>query len=89
MISHVFLSLGFLAFCFKACSVVRFIVLSSPLFFAFLCFWVRVLRHVCICIQMGYIRRPYVCVHILKSKNPNSTFSASVSLIILFNTPLF
>ena len=83
------LSLGFLAFYFKACSTVRFIILSSALFSAFLCLWVRVLRHVCICIQMGCVRRPYVCVHILKPKNPNSTFSVSVSLILLFNMPLF
>ena len=61
------------------------------------------LRHVCVCmlstcahilkvcvhIQLGYIRRPYVCTCILVPRNPNLTLFASVSLFCLHNMLLF
>ena len=56
----------------------------------------RSMRSACICIlevcvriQLGWICRPYVSVHLLKPSNPNLQLSTSVSLFYLFNMSLF
>jgi len=32
------------------------------------------IHEVCVCIQLGCVHRPYVCAHVLKARNPNSSF---------------
>ena len=44
---------------------------------------------VCVCIQVGYVRRSYVCARILMPRNPNLTIFASISLFYLYNMLLF
>ena len=40
---------------------------------------------VCVCIQLGYAHRSYVCAHILMPRSPNPILSTFVSLCFLCN----
>ena len=67
-----------------------------------LCFWVRVLGRICVCmlsacahilkicvcIQLGCTYRPYVSTRILMPKNPNSNLFYFAYLFHLYNMPL-
>jgi len=58
--------------------------------YAYACFLHAVcILKVCVCIQLGCVRRPYVCTHILVPENPNLNFLAFVSLLYLFNMSIF